>query len=333
MPSLTIYLKSVLSNWFLHRNPRLRHYYMHYVRTPYMKAMTKWELRQWQAMQRRMHDAPEVEKLISLHLEEKRPFSAAKIGANELFLVQWMLGEKVLESRLHSLYDHAGVFPKNLNFYRQYGEVFIQALKNLDLLELWNGKGEPAVYRSLRMDADITSFPNVSTDFSKIAQADNQNWFSLLKGQRVLVISSFADLINQRSDQISWEKYWGGRIPWPQPASITAVPFPYGFDEATQKAYRDSIDLLTQFKITHQSALEQSDIVLAGCGAYAIPLLDWAKSSNKVAIHLGGHIQLLFGIKGRRWDSFPNLYNEHWVRPGSTLTPKTASVVEDSCYW
>lgn len=34
------------------------------------------------------------------------------------------------------------------------------------------------------------------------------------------------------------------------------------------------------------------------------------------AVHIGGALQLLFGIKGRRWDrEFSSIYNDAWVRP------------------
>lgn len=39
------------------------------------------------------------------------------------------------------------------------------------------------------------------------------------------------------------------------------------------------------------------DIALIGCGAYGFPLAAHIKRSGKKAIHLGGALQLLFGIK------------------------------------
>lgn len=47
-------------------------------------------------------------------------------------------------------------------------------------------------------------------------------------------------------------------------------------------------------------------------------------------------MQVLFGIKGRRWDSHPfisTLYNEFWVRPRQNETPEGAIMVEGGCYW
>ena len=57
-----------------------------------------------------------------------------------------------------------------------------------------------------------------------------------------------------------------------------------------------------------------------GCGAYGLPLTSMLKASGKKAIHLGGATQILFGIKGKRWDHeatydyVRNFYNENWVK-------------------
>jgi hypothetical protein len=60
------------------------------------------------------------------------------------------------------------------------------------------------------------------------------------------------------------------------------------------------------------------DVAIIGCGAYGFPLAAHLKRLGKKAIYMGGATQLLFGIKGKRWDNYrliSNFFNEHWVRP------------------
>lgn len=92
---------------------------------------------------------------------------------------------------------------------------------------------------------------------------------------------------------------------------------------------------------------EDFDVCLIGCGAYGFPLAAYVKRMGKQAIHLGGALQLLFGIKGNRWEdpnygvkewgipygSYSNLINEFWVKPSIEDTPKNAKQVEGACYW
>ena len=78
------------------------------------------------------------------------------------------------------------------------------------------------------------------------------------------------------------------------------------------------------------------DIAIIGCGAYAFPLGAYVKKLGKKAIVLAGATQILFGIKGRRWDNHPvisKLYNEYWVRPKENEKPKQYSRIEGGCYW
>ena len=44
------------------------------------------------------------------------------------------------------------------------------------------------------------------------------------------------------------------------------------------------------------------DIALLGCGCYGHPLCDFIRNElNKSAIYVGGGLQLLFGVMGKRW--------------------------------
>jgi len=73
---------------------------------------------------------------------------------------------------------------------------------------------------------------------------------------------------------------------------------------------------------------------LISCGCYGLLLCYYIKSKNKNAIYVGGQLQLLFGLKGKRWDDrqrISTLYNEHWKYP--TKKPKGFENIESGCYW
>ena len=79
------------------------------------------------------------------------------------------------------------------------------------------------------------------------------------------------------------------------------------------------------------------DVAILGCGAYGVPLASYIKNTlSKSAIYVGGGLQILFGIKGKRWDNheiIQTMYNEHWARPSVQETPTDSSSVENGCYW
>lgn len=75
------------------------------------------------------------------------------------------------------------------------------------------------------------------------------------------------------------------------------------------------------------------DIMLTGCGAFSLPLCYHAFKSKKIALNLGGDLQLLFGVKGKRWDNPYYKYNEYWINPLPEETPSDTTKVEGGCYW
>ena len=78
------------------------------------------------------------------------------------------------------------------------------------------------------------------------------------------------------------------------------------------------------------------DVCLIGCGAYGFPLAAHVKRMGKQAIHLGGALQLLFGIRGNRWDNmddYKSLVNQYWTRPKGVEIPQAKDKVENGCYW
>jgi len=78
------------------------------------------------------------------------------------------------------------------------------------------------------------------------------------------------------------------------------------------------------------------DVAIIGAGTYGLSLAVHAKHLGGVAIHMAGATQILFGIRGSRWDThseISRLMNDLWIRPGLDETPQHARRVEGGCYW
>jgi hypothetical protein len=57
---------------------------------------------------------------------------------------------------------------------------------------------------------------------------------------------------------------------------------------------------------------------------------------GKQAIHIGGGLQILFGIKGKRWDVHPEIsamYNDYWARPMDNEKTINFQSIEGGTYW
>lgn len=78
------------------------------------------------------------------------------------------------------------------------------------------------------------------------------------------------------------------------------------------------------------------DIALIGAGSYGLPLASHIKRNGKIALHLGGFLQIIFGIKGKRWDlseAHQKIMNEHWKYPFSEEYPNNYKNLDHGSYW
>jgi hypothetical protein len=73
-----------------------------------------------------------------------------------------------------------------------------------------------------------------------------------------------------------------------------------------------------------------------GMGALSLPLVGELKRRGITAIHTGGGTQIMFGVKGSRWNThsvISTLFNSDWVYPSSEEVPSESKRVENACYW
>lgn len=159
-------------------------------------------------------------------------------------------------------------------------------------------------------------------------------WTRALAGKKVLVVHPFTETIEKQ--------YLKRELIHSNPDSLPL------FELKTLKSVQSIAGECSENFKNWFSALEYMeeeidkidyDICIIGCGAYGFPLAAHVKRSGKKAIHIGGATQLLFGIKGKRWENYSGGYdytkfmNDFWVRPSIQETPKKAASVEGGCYW
>ena len=226
---------------------------------------------------------------------------------------------------MNPLCNNAGFFPNDINYLAKFGEK----VRKQDASQCcccccccWNNEDLMIPYLS----DDIV--------FGELAQMEPYDylepWSRALKGKKVLVIHPFADTINQQYS--IREKLWENKDVLPEFDLITIKAVQSIAGEKTQ--FNDWFEAL-HFMEKQMDAVDY-DIAIIGCGAYGFSLAAHAKRRGKKAVHLGGATQILFGIKGKRWDEMPEVnkfYNEYWVYPSATETPKHNKKVENGCYW
>ena len=263
---------------------------------------------------------------ISALIGERRPSAIGKIGAYELKAIRrYSSGGRLSSRERRLLYVNAGVFPPTEMVFRNWAAAFISVLGEMDLLAAWNNPGEGAIIAQYAPKASLTRATALEPYYHK------KPWSAQLTGRKVLVISPFANTIEQQ---------FANRLSiWPHNPSIlpamrlATLRCPLS-DALVKSPFPDWFAALQA--MTDEMAAADAEVVLIGAGAFSLPLAVAAKRQGRIGIHTGGWTQVLFGVKGAVWDKNPlisRFYNEHWVRPSAEERPREYKRVERGRYW
>jgi hypothetical protein len=217
---------------------------------------------------------------------------------------------------------NAGVFPNDDQTLDRFSQLYLDVFPEIDLLGSWRAgewdlREELAHVKMVGL-LDLEPFRN------------RRPWSRVLAGKRVLVVHPFVKSIQSQYDKRTLLFDDPELLPEFDLDLLPAVQSIGG----SNGRFKDWFEALEYMK--DEMASREFDVAIIGAGAYGMPLAAHAKRLGKKGVHLGGVTQLLFGIRGRRWDErtyYNWLVNEHWVRPAAEEKPKAADKVEGACYW
>lgn len=231
-----------------------------------------------------------------------------------------------------SMHLNAGIFPKSIETLEGFSKRYLDDIPEIDLLGSFN-----ATEKLMPLRNDVV---NVHLECLYPFFVDRP-WTRALKGKKVLIVHPFVETIQHQHE--NHNLLFENKDVYPNYNLITfkAVQSNAG----AEVPFKDWFEALKYME--DEISKIDFDIAIIGCGAYGLPIAAHVKRLGKKAIHLGGGSQLLFGIKGKRWDdnayhwpdlpqldtNYSRLYNEYWIRPNSSETPKAATKVEGACYW
>ena len=273
----------------------------------------------------------EAQKRIREIINAGEPALIARYGSNEALCVAESIGinlhakKRFSKKILWQVYNNAGVFPYGREMALRMGQIMLNSSKNVDLLGVWDSPMQDFLVKNFCASTmEITSLGNLEPYYS------DEPWTAALKGKKVLVIHPFKESIESQYKKREYLFENSNILPEFNLKVMRAVQTIAGEEDPRFADWEDALVYMYE-----QAMKIDFDVAIIGCGAYGMPLAAKLKESGKIAIHLGGATQLLFGIKGARWDNHPlaMLYNDYWVRPLETETPKAARHIEGACYW
>ena len=282
-----------------------------------------------------INNPDEAEIIISQAITNDQPCLISRFGSNELdatinfrkdhplsflrnFYPFWV--GKCTKERMMT---NAGFFPNNNKSLSLFSDLMFNLVGSIDILGSWleNENNLPIAKECKKININYL-----------VPFWSKNPWTAMLKGRKILVIHPFTESI--KNQYAKRELLFDNIDILPKFASLTVI-------KAVQSIGGDTNGFNSWFDALHYMEDEidntDYDVALIGCGAYGMPLAAHCKKMGKKAVHLGGALQLLFGIRGNRWETEQDIYkqfmNEHWVRPLESERPKAAQNVENACYW
>lgn len=224
------------------------------------------------------------------------------------------------------LYLNAGFFPKDAKLMSRYVDEMKEASSVVDVVGVWFNPFEDYIIKQYAPQAVCCKLTALEPYFYE------NPWSRVLQDKKVLVIHPFSQSIIKQYNSVR-ENLFANELVLPKFDLITqkAVQTIAGQSDVRFSTWFDALEYM------EKTALESEfDVAIVGCGAYGFPLAARLKKAGKVVIHLGGATQMLFGVKGSRWEkieSFKDIINSHWIYPIENERPSGAEKIEGGCYW
>lgn len=286
-----------------------------------------------------MADGNAILSSLLQNLSVEKPFSIVRcgMGAETVFAYSYDSQDpadfdKKRPGVIEYLHNNAGIYfhPKYRGADRHdYVQHFRMAIQSCDYMAVWYDawvhKLEKDFIQSFNLDGRHFSASCLESYFHP------EPWTQYLAGKRVLVIHPFSLSIEQQYRTRRTQLFRNEKV-LPE---FELIPFSPSNTSAGNKIgeswfhnFRDMCKRIDDIEF---------DIALVACGGYGLPLVNYIKNTrHRSAIYMGGSLQLLFGIKGKRWDTIPEfqkLYNEYWVRPMDQEKIRGYEKIEEGCYY
>ena len=272
----------------------------------------------------------EANKVLYRGLTGKKPFLAGRLGSNELecmaeyyYLLHRDAGgkEPYHDNLKLVMKQGAGFFPTQDSYLDKMAQLYTDNLQQADFIwSMWLSRFEDMLYQRFTENPHLAKYDDTAFPFDI-----ETPWTSALEGRKVLVIHPFEKSIRQ--NYLNRERlHQNGLLPAFE--LVTMKPVQSIADEAPE--YATWFDALEGME--REIDRIDFDIALIGAGAYGLPLGAYCKLIGKKAVHVGGMLQLYFGIRGKYYDQF-GYHNESWTRPLEEEKPKGYEKVEAGRYW
>lgn len=298
----------------------------------------------------KIYTPDEANDIIAELISDKKPLLLSRLGTVELStLLDYLTIQKLNKLSRLQIYSHifktaehpfwtksnrnwmnrnAGLFPVTDEMLVRFSKLYLELIEQINVLGLHSYS--VGVHGETFLVNHYGSTDTVLCDIQAFSPFQNEKpWTQALKGKKVLIIHPFHESI--QNNYLNKEKIFPNEF---LPKFQLRTYRPVQSIAGNKTGFKTWFDALKYME--NQIRKIDFDIALIAAGAYGLPLANFIKISGKKALHIGGILQLFFGIRGKRWDNDPvlkNIMNSSWTRPMPEEIPQNHNLVEEGCYW
>lgn len=131
--------------------------------------------------------------LIAQLLKSYSPFMVGRFGAVEMHCVsRWMHGDKCTDAEKEQALYAAGIFPKDDATIERFCKVYTDAMKECDVLGVWEVTGEKEAVKKFCPKARVIPSRSIEPYYYE------NPWSMELKGKKLLVVHPFKRTIEKQ---------------------------------------------------------------------------------------------------------------------------------------
>lgn len=270
--------------------------------------------------------------------KSNKPFLIGRNGTIELqVLTKYYYGASLTNEELDKLELNAGIFPQDS--VSEFCQTYKKSLENVDAIaEGWYiplKKYEEVILDTLNKNRYKLYLRNLEPYYVKPAL----RWTQHLAGKRVAIVNAFAEICETQTYMS--KAIWDDNSETLLPSNTTWIPIRTYYSPRLAdgnagwalpiKSWKDAVDFTVE-RVVQQCC----EVAIIGCGGIGMIIGNELKKKGLQCIVMGGATQILFGIKGKRWETHETIskfFNDAWVIPPDICKPNNLKLVENGCYW
>ena len=271
------------------------------------------------------------QKIIEL-IKNNKPFIISRLSDNATkTAVSLDKGENF--TKFKNIITHDGIYYTDIKDLKFFGKKHNECLENSDLLASFKGiNKEEEDYYFAKYEKLIKVWSRILEPFY-ILQENETPWSHFLINKKVLIINPFVKSFQKQIDK-EWKMFEDKHIFLPDQQFVFYKAYNTLAGNHPHSSWLETFEIMK-----NDISKLDFDIALLGCGGYGLPLCNFIKMElKKSAIYIGGGLQLLFGVKGKRWENHPDIGkiikdNGQFISPSGDEILNNNNSVEGGCYW